>query len=84
MAVFINFGVIVVNNLTNNAGIFFGENVQQGWISPAKTNYGLNIFGNGNLTVSNINITSDPDFVDTPTCNTNLNAPAAPVILKGA
>jgi translation initiation factor RLI1 len=82
MAVFINFGVIVVNNLTNNAGIFFGENVQQGWVSPAKTNQAVNIFGNGNLTVSNININSDPDLVDTPTYFTDLNVPTAPVILK--
>jgi translation initiation factor RLI1 len=84
MAVFINFGVIVVNNLANASGIFFGENVQQGWISPAKTNYALNIFGNGNLTLNNININSDPDVIDTPTISTNLNAEPAPIILKGA
>ncbi|MGE5606754.1 MAG: hypothetical protein ACM3YE_13825 [Bacteroidota bacterium] len=83
MAVFVNFGVIVVNSLANDAGIFFGENVQQGWNSPAKTNQGLNIFGNGNLTVNNININSDPDLIDTPTYFNNLNAPTAPVILKG-
>lgn len=83
MAVFVNFGAIVVNNMTNNAGIFFGENVQQGWFSPAKTNYSLNIFGNGNLTLSNININSDPDLIDTPSCFTNVNTPTAPVILKG-
>lgn len=82
MAVFINFGAIAVNNLANDAGLFLGENVQQGWISPAKTNQGLNIFGNGNLIVNNININSDPDLIDTPTCFTNLNTPTAPVILK--
>ena len=84
MAVFINFGVIVVNSLANNAGIFFGENVQQGWISPTKTNQALSIFGANSLIINNININSDPDFVDTPTCYTNLNVPTAPVILKGA
>lgn len=82
MAVLINFGVIVVNNLANNAGLFFGENVQQGWISPAKTNQAFSILGNGNLTVSNININSDPDLVDTPTYFADLNTPAAPTILK--
>lgn len=83
MAVFINFGLIIVNNLANAAGIFFGENVQQGWDSPAKTNQALNMFGVGTISINNININSDPDFIDTPTTNNNLNAEPAPVILKG-
>lgn len=83
MAVFINFGAIVVNNLANNSGIFFGENVQQGWDSPAKTNQAQNIYGIGCVTLNNININCDPDLVDTPTFHSNLNAPVAPTILKG-
>jgi hypothetical protein len=82
MAVFINFGVIVVNNLSSNAGIFFGENVQQGWNSPTKTNQALNIFGIGCVSLNNININSDPDGIDTPNIDNNLNATTAPVILK--
>ena len=83
MAVFISFGVIVVNNLANNAGLFMGENVQQGWDSPAKTNQALNMFGVGTVSINNININSDPDVTDTPDFFNNLNAQAAPVILKG-
>lgn len=83
MAVFINFGLIIINNMTNDAGLFFGENVQQGWDSPAKTNQALNMFGVGTISINNININTDPDLVDTPSTNTNLNAQTAPVILKG-
>jgi hypothetical protein len=84
MAVFINFGAIVVNNLASSSGIFFGENVQQAWDAPAKTNQALNIFGVACVTINNININSDPDFVDTPTFHTNLNVQPTPTILKGA
>lgn len=83
MAVFINFGAIVVNNISNNAGVFLGENVQQGWDSPTKTNQSLNIFGTGCVSINNININCDPDIVDTPDIFTNFNIPTAPVILKG-
>lgn len=83
MAVFINFGVIIVNNLASDSGFFFGENVQQGWNAPAKTNQAINMFGVGTISINNINITSDPDLVDTPSPNSNLNAEPAPVILKG-
>ncbi|HBE80011.1 MAG TPA: hypothetical protein DDW65_19860 [Firmicutes bacterium] len=82
MAVFINFGVMVINSLANDAGIFFGENVQQGWSSPAKTNQALSIFGLGCVSLNNININSDPDVVDTPIMDNNLNIPTAPVIVK--
>ncbi|HBF37193.1 MAG TPA: hypothetical protein DDW50_07715 [Firmicutes bacterium] len=82
MAVFINFGVMVINNLSNNAGVFFGENVQQGWSSPAKTNQALNIFGVGCVSLNNINIVSDPDGVDMPAIDNNMNTPVAPVIVK--
>ncbi len=82
MAVFINFGVMVVNTIETNAGLFFGENVQQGWDAPSKTNQALAIYGAGCISVGNVNIVSDPDVVDTPTMHNNLNAPPAPVILK--
>lgn len=83
MAVFINFGAIVVNNIASSSGIFFGENVQQGWDAPAKTNQALNIFGIGCVSLNNININCDPDLVDTPTFHTVANAQVAPTILKG-
>ena len=81
MAVFINFGLIIINNLASNAGLFFGENVQQGWDSPTKTNQALNMFGVGTISINNININDDPDLIDTPNIYNNLNAPAAPVIV---
>ncbi len=83
MAVVINFGVLVVNNLTNNAGLFFGENAsQQGWDSPTKTNEAQGIYGVGCVAVNSVNINIDPDLVDTLTNHNNLNAPMAPLIIK--
>lgn len=82
MAVFINFGVMVINNLTNATGVFFGENVQQGWNSPSKSNQGQRLYGVGCVSINNININSDPDGVDTPTIHNNLDMTTAPVILK--
>ncbi len=82
MAVFINFGVIAVNVLSNNTGVFFGENVQQGWNSPSKSNQAQRLYGTGCITINNININTDPDCVDTPTIDNNLNMPTAPVIVK--
>lgn len=82
MAVIINFGALVINNLTNATGVFFGENVQQGWNSPSKSNQALRIYGTGCVSLNNINILNDPDAVDTPTIDNNLNMPAAPVIVK--
>ena len=82
MAVFINFGVMVVNVLSNNTGIFFGENAQQGWNSPSKSNQAQRLYGVGCVSVNNININSDPDGVDTPNIDNNINMPGAPVIVK--
>ncbi|TCL76416.1 hypothetical protein EDC14_1002175 [Hydrogenispora ethanolica] len=71
MAVFVNFGILVVNSIANNAGVFFGENAQQGWDSPTKSNQAVNIYGVGCCTVNNINVVCDPDLVDTPTFHSN-------------
>ncbi len=82
MAVIINFGVMVINNITNASGVFFGENVQQGWNSPSKSNQGQRLYGTGNVSINNININSDPDVADSPNIDNNLNLPTAPVIIK--
>ena len=82
MAVFLTIGTQLVNQLSNSCGIFYGENVQQGWASTSKSN--TSIFAAGYLITnfSNVNIVYDPDLVDNNANRPNINPTVAPVILK--
>jgi hypothetical protein len=82
MAVFVNFGAMILNSVGDGSGIFFGENVQQGWTSPDKINTASSISGYGDLVVSQINIINDPDMIDHQPNVINANAALAPQILK--
>jgi|LSQX01.1.fsa_nt_gb hypothetical protein len=83
MAVFITFGAILVNSMENDAGVFFGENVQTGWDSHAKNNMGLGqVFGNGDLIISPLNIFSDCDIIDAPINDQDVEANLGPAIAK--
>jgi hypothetical protein len=82
MAVLVNFGVIVVNSIGDNSGIFSGENVQQGWDAVAKLNAALTVTGYNDLAVNQVNIVSDPEVIDIITNDLNNNTPLTPQILK--
>jgi hypothetical protein len=83
MAVFINFGAMILNSIADGSGIFFGENVQQGWSSPDKVNTASSVSGFGDLICSQVNIINDSDLIDHQPNIINTNTPFAPQILKG-
>jgi hypothetical protein len=83
MAVFLHIDNQVINQISMSAGVFSGENVQQGWSSTTKSNNALRITGQRNLAVNNINIINDPDLIDTPNISPNIDATTAPAILRG-
>ena len=83
MAVLVNIGALTVNQISTNAGIFSGEFVQLGWNSSIKTNTGFLISGHLNWFFNNINLISDPDGIDAPFWDANVNATTSAVILKG-
>lgn len=65
MPAFISFGAIYVNTQENSAGIFFGETVANGWDAHSKNNQALGqIFGNGVVVLTPINLLNDPDVLD--------------------
>lgn len=67
MAVFVNFGALVVNAMENNAGVFFGENSQSFWDSHSKNNQPMGqIFGELNCITVPLNINNDQDLTDIP------------------
>lgn len=58
-------GKVNLISVQNNAGVFFGENTLKGWQARSKTNAALGrVNGDGNMIVSRLNYTNDPDFVD--------------------
>jgi hypothetical protein len=83
MAVFINFGAMILNSVGDASGIFFGENVQQGWSSPDKINTASSVSGYGDMVGSQVNIINDSDLIDHQPNIINTNAAIAPQILKG-
>lgn len=80
MAVFINFGGIKIASQTNNAGVWFGQNIQNGWDahSVSKTAAAFNM-GDFNYLSTMFALYLDPDVVDAPVLdqdvkgNANLN-----------
>lgn len=67
MAVFVNFAGMKIAAQSNNAGVWFGQNIQNGWDAHSVTKvascYNL---GDFNLLQSFLSLYSDPDFIDTP------------------
>lgn len=83
MAVCINFITIQINSLENDAGVFFGENVQSGWDSHSKNNQAMGqVFGNLNATLAPINIINDSDVIDSPVNDQDLEGNLCPAIAK--
>ncbi|KKM11559.1 hypothetical protein SY88_07600 [Clostridiales bacterium PH28_bin88] len=83
MAVFIKFGAISVDSMENNSGVFFGENVQLGWDSHAKNNQAVGPIAGKVIFITNpINILKDPDIIDAPINDQDIEVSTAPSILK--
>ncbi|MDH7578352.1 MAG: hypothetical protein QHH75_11180 [Bacillota bacterium] len=83
MAVFTSFGAIVVTSVSRSSGIFFGENVQAGWDSHSKTNDGFSITGNALPVIAPLVIINDPDVIDSPINDQDIEGSVGPSILKG-
>lgn len=78
MAVLINFGVIKIAAQTNNAGVWFGQNIQNGWDAHAITKLaaGFNM-GDFNVLPSFISIYIDPDLIDSPIADQDIKGNAS-------
>lgn len=64
MSVLVEFNVINVNNLADNALLFNGDNQVFGWSSHIKQNHPLFISGQKSLFTKNYNILMDKDVLD--------------------
>ncbi|XJZ25706.1 hypothetical protein ACF5W4_09790 [Bacillota bacterium Lsc_1132] len=68
-------GDIHVQTMHNQSGIFIGErNIAIGWSAHGKENRVIgNISGHSNLLFHNISILNDPDLIDTPIDDRDIN-----------
>jgi len=80
VAVFINFGGIKIAAQSNNAGVWFGQNIQNGWDAHSVTKLASAYnMGDFNLLSTMFGLYVDPDFIDSPVLdqdikgNANLN-----------
>lgn len=61
------FNTIAANGMETNAAIFVGDNSAGGWDSHNKNQASIQfVFGAFNTFPANVNIVNDPDFIDTP------------------
>ncbi|MCI0182763.1 MAG: hypothetical protein OWR52_03460 [Acidibacillus sp.] len=76
MAVWVNCGVIKTSAQANDSGIFFGQNIQNGWDSHAVTKTAA-YFNMGDFSVANVAFTVylDPDFIDSPIFDQDIKSP---------
>ncbi|MDZ5471487.1 hypothetical protein SM124_06970 [Bacillus sp. 31A1R] len=81
MAVNILFNAINVAQFQSNSGLFIGTNNAAGWNSPQKLNQGIAGNGQGNITTGNVNIVSDPDGVDLPNTDPDVQPSFQPQVL---
>lgn len=64
------FDSININNVSENAGVFVGSNIQLNWKSQTKENSAMGtVIGEKNLLSKNINVIYDNDGVDMPIKN---------------
>ncbi len=76
LAVAINIGFLNVGGIQSDAGVFFGQNMQNGWDSHSKSNQaGPSAGGYFNTVWSYINLLSDPDVIDVPIMDQDIKSP---------
>ncbi|MCL6597882.1 MAG: hypothetical protein K6T81_03995 [Alicyclobacillus macrosporangiidus] len=75
MAVFIAFGGIKIAAQSNNSGVWFGQNLQNGWDSHSVTKLASAFnMGDWNVTPSMFNLYIDPDWLDSPVFDPDMKA----------
>jgi hypothetical protein len=82
LPVTVNLGVMVLNSISVNSGIFYGENVQNHWESMNKLNTALLISGANDRVFKHYNMVYDTDIFDQLINHVNIEAAQAPAILK--
>ncbi len=76
MPVAIQIGFMKVGGIQSDSGVFFGENMQNGWDSHSKSNSaGNGATGDYNLAPSYLNLINDPDFIDVPINDQDIKSP---------
>ncbi|MDQ0188401.1 hypothetical protein JI721_15785 [Alicyclobacillus cycloheptanicus] len=76
MPVMISIGFMKVGAMQSDAGIFFGENMQNGWDSHAKSNIsGGQPSGDYNYMPTWVNYLYDPDVIDVPINDQDIKSP---------
>lgn len=77
MAVFVGFGAIKIAAQSNNAGVWFGQNIQNGWDAHSVTKMASAfVMGDFNLTPSAFSLYVDPDFIDSPIADQDIKGNA--------
>jgi hypothetical protein len=77
MAVFINFGGIKIAAQSNNAGVWFGQNIQNGWDAHAVTKVASAFnMGDFNILPTFLGVYIDPDLIDSPIADQDIKGNA--------
>lgn len=76
MSVAIQIGFMKVGAMQSDVGVFFGQNIQNGWDSHSKSNNaGGSTSGDYNSLQAMINYLNDPDFIDVPINDQDIKSP---------
>lgn len=76
MSVAIQIGFMKVGAMQGDVGVFFGQNIQNGWDAHSKTNTaGGSHAGDHNIMPTFINYVYDPDFIDAPINDQDIKSP---------
>jgi len=76
VAVAIQIGFMKVGAMQSDAGVFFGQNIQNGWDSHSKQNTaGGSVSGDYNVLPTLMNYVYDPDFIDVPINDQDIKSP---------
>ncbi|MCL6515802.1 hypothetical protein [Alicyclobacillus sp.] len=69
-------GFMKVGAMQSDAGVFFGQNIQNGWDSHGKSNHaGQSASGDLNWMMAWNNVLFDPDAVDSPIVDPDIKSP---------
>ncbi|MBX5437153.1 MAG: hypothetical protein IRZ33_08045 [Alicyclobacillaceae bacterium] len=76
MAVAFQIGLLKIGAMQSDAGLFFGQNIQNGWDSHSKHNAaGGSASGNWNVIPCVFNVVWDPDWIDVPINDQDIKSP---------
>ncbi|KYP80199.1 hypothetical protein [Ferroacidibacillus organovorans] len=80
MAAIINCGFIKTSAQANDVGIFFGQNIQNGWDSHAVTKVAAYLnMGDATIAFLMNSVYIDSDVIDSPIIDPDIKSPMAPV-----